>query len=230
MSDGRFRSRRNTPAPRVTTIGDMNLWLDNTGIQSAALCLEGRAGSKLDYDIRGLLQLATYLVYGSNLKLNGFEDETVAQKTLETVQRLREFDVGPNVLSVCPIEEQEYALACRTAAESASSHLCDSFCADEEVVYGGHPPELPRGLKKQQIEFVALAEEPDESQKLIDAMRSALSAKAAGAVTFMVASNRPLRNEVAKLVASIPNWQERHSYQINHKCPVQRELPERNPL
>ena len=46
-----------------------------------AWCLEGRARPTNDCDVRGLLQLATLIIYGNKVALNAFEDDVIAEQT-----------------------------------------------------------------------------------------------------------------------------------------------------
>lgn len=193
----------------------MKLWIDNTGLQSAAQCLDGRAHPNHEYDVRGLLQLATLLVYGNKVFLNGFEDDKIATRSREIVDQLRALEITEDILSINPVNEAEYALACKTAAESIAPELRESFNPDEHMVLGGEPPDLPRGIQARQVEFVALASEPADSVRLRHVEQDALNDKAVGAVEYMLASSRNLQVEVGKMMAQHPHWKDRHSYQLN---------------
>lgn len=63
----------------------MKLWIDNTGLQSAGQCLDGKASRMHDYDIRGLLQLSTLFIYANRISLNGFEDPKLAAQSVDIV-------------------------------------------------------------------------------------------------------------------------------------------------
>ena len=195
----------------------MQLWIDNTGLQSAGLCLDGRASLAHDYDIRGLLQLATLVIYGNKVSLNGFEDDIVANRSHEIVEQLRTFGITKDILSINPVTEAEYALACKTAADSIATDLCDGFNFDESKLLGVEPPDLPRGLQERQVKYsyVALASEREGSAKLQEVEANALTDKAAGAVEYMLAASPALRAAVARLLAMYPNWGDRNSYALN---------------
>jgi hypothetical protein len=144
----------------------MQLWIDNTGLQSAGLCLDGRASLAHDYDVRGLLQLATLVIYGNKVSLNGFEDNIIAKRSHEIVEHLQTIGITEDILSINPVTEAEYALACKTAADSIAPELCDGFNHDEFKLIGGEPPDLPRGFQERQVKYVALASEQEGSIKL----------------------------------------------------------------
>ena len=78
----------------------MRLWLDNTGLHSAGLCLLGRARN--DSDIRGLLQLATFLVFSESLLVNGFEADSVLKRTWEIKGQLVDWGLEYPELSIVP--------------------------------------------------------------------------------------------------------------------------------
>src|SRR5437879_3650804 len=129
----------------------MQIWIDNTGLQSAGLCLEGKARPAHDYDIRGLLQLATLVIYGNRISLNGFEDDVIATRTQETVEQLRALGIAEGILSINSLTESEYALACMTTAESIALELNDGFNAEEFSLIGVEPPDLPRRLVQRHV-------------------------------------------------------------------------------
>lgn len=193
----------------------MKLWIDNTGLQSAGLCLEGRANSLHDYDIRGLLQLATLIIYGNNIALNGFEDKKIASRSRELVDQLKRFNITEDILSIRSIHEDEYALACKTAADSIAHELRHSFYPNEHEILGGEPPNLPRGLRKRLVGFVNLVNEPDNSEKLRRVLEESLKEKAVGAVEFMLAVSPILREEIRKMIKECSYWDDVQSYQLN---------------
>jgi hypothetical protein len=154
----------------------MRLWIDNTGLQSAALCLEGRARPS-DRDVRGLLQLATLLIFGNKVALNGFEDDVVAERTEEIVHGLGTIGISEDILSISPVREIEYALACSTAADSIAPSLRDRYSPDDSDLIGAQPPDLPRGVHERQVKYVKLAYEPEGSARLQELEASALKTK-----------------------------------------------------
>ena len=193
----------------------MKLWIDNTGLQSAALCLDGQANPDHDYDVRGLLQLATLIIYGNKVSLNGFEEKKIADRSQEIVEQLQTIRITDDILSINPVSEAEYALACKIAADYIAPELCNSFNPDEYQFMGGEPPDLPRGLKERQVKCIALAIESEISTKLREVEESALRDKAVGAVEYMLACSPALRKAVVRIMTMYPNWGERHSYQLN---------------
>ena len=193
----------------------MELWIDNTGLQSAALCLEGRASPMHEYDARGLLQLATQIIYGEKISLNGFEDEKIANRSKEVVERLQSLYSNEKIININPIGVDEYALACKTAADMVAPDLRYSFNPDEYKLLGGEPPDLPRGFKERLVSFVKLAIEPVNSEKLDKVLEESLKDKAVGAIEFMLASSPSLREAIAKMVKEHKYWNDRHSYQLN---------------
>lgn len=193
----------------------MKLWIDNTGLHSAGVCLEGRANLEHDYDVRGLLQLATLVVYGNEVSLNGFENKLIASRSREIVEQLQAIGITEDIVSINPVTEIEYALACKTTAESIAPELFEGFNPNEFQLIGGGPPDLPRGFRDRQVRCLALANEPEGSTKLQEVEESALSDKAIGAVEYMLACSPALREAVARIMVTYPNWSDTHSYQLN---------------
>jgi hypothetical protein len=168
-----------------------------------------------DFDVRGLLQLATLVIYGNKVSLNGFEGKGIAKRSLEIVEQLRTLGITEDILAISPVTEAEYALACMTAANSIAAELCDSFNPEEHRLIGGEPPELPRGLQERQVKYITIAREPKGSVKLRKIKSGALKDKATGAVEYMLACSHALREAVSRAVSLHPNWREMHSYQLN---------------
>jgi hypothetical protein len=189
----------------------MKLWIDNTGLQSAGQCLDGQA--RHDHDVRGLLQLATLVIYANKISFNGFEDTEIAYRSGQIVNQLRDIGITDDILTISHVNEAEYALACKTAADSIAAELCDNFNPSEFEVIGGEPPDLPRGLRERQVAFVTLAREKHESPRLQEVKENALKDKAIGAVEYMLACSPALREAIARLCAmDLRDW---HIYQLN---------------
>lgn len=193
----------------------MRLWIDNTGLQSAARCLDGTASIHHDYDLRGLLQLATLIIFGDSVSLNGFEDPEIATRSSEIAQHLQSLGITEDILSIRQVNEAEYALACQTAANSIAPDLSVAFNPLEHQLVGAGPPESPRGSIPRQIAAIALADEPPCSGKLHRAESSALGSKAIGAVEYMLATSEALRNAVRRTIRMYPDWTDAHSYQLS---------------
>src|ERR1044072_362440 len=190
----------------------MKLWIDNTGLQSAGVCLERRARS--DYDVRGLLQLATLVIFGDNISLNGFEDEIIAARSRAMAHSLESVGVR-DIVFVRPVSEPAYKQACKAAAEKVASDL-SSFLVPGGVApwSTGEPPDLPRGLLERQFRYVELANESEGSARLRDVEALALQDKAVGAVEYMMAISPELRDSVARLRRT-STFGDRESYDLN---------------
>ena len=193
----------------------MKIWIDNTGLQSAAQCLNGTADRDHEYDVRGIIQLATLLIFANRLELNGFEDKRIAKRSREVVHRLQALGIGNDILSIRSIGEPEYALACKTAANSIADELCDSFNPEEFKLLGGEPPDLPRGTRERLVNCIAIAKEKNGSAILRRVEDEALRDKAVGAVDYMLACSADLREAVRRAIKVYPNWTDFHSYQLN---------------
>ena len=192
----------------------MRLWIDNTGIQSAGVCLDGHG--KTEFDVKGLLQFATFLVYGNRTLINGFEKNPISSKTLEFKEHFTHLGVPDDAIHIDnEITEKVYAKACIAAAEDAADNLEYEFNPREFEVLGGEPPDLPRGVLGRQVEFIDIANLNEGSEHLEEIKKSALTDKAVGACEYMLAANAHLRNQVVNYRRSFEQWNESCSYQLN---------------
>jgi len=173
----------------------MDLWIDNTGLQSAGLCLEGKARD--EDDVRGLLQLATLIVFG-RVRLNGFEHEQVRRGSESVLARLRSVGIPADVIDLENVQQDTYADACLKAALHAAQELERGFVISGSNPFSSlEPPELPRGTRERQEAFVELLDQ--SVSDLRKTAESALSERAMGAVDFMVSSSPSLRAQLAQL-------------------------------
>ena len=113
----------------------MRLWIDNTGIQSAGICLDGHG--RTEFDAKGLLQFATFLVYGNRTLINGFEASPISSKTVEFKDYFTDLGVPEDAIHIDnEITKVIYAKACKTAAEDATENLEYEFNPREFEVLG----------------------------------------------------------------------------------------------
>lgn len=103
----------------------MRLWIDNTGLQSAGLCLHNQGRD--DGDVEGLLQLGTFLAFSDGMLLSDFELSEVADKTSETIYHLRTLGVTDQILDLVPMNHDTYQTACLSATKSAEENLVLQF-------------------------------------------------------------------------------------------------------
>ena len=191
----------------------MNLWLDNTGLQAAGQCLMHRA--KTDYDVRGLLQLATFIIYADKLELNGFEHIPIASRSRQIRDEILSFGLESSALAIKDVTSDAYGLACETTAIYVASELPHRFHPDEHELIGAEPPNLTPGITQRQFLFVKLADLSDSSDELTKTRESALEDKAVGAVEYMLAICPELRAAIVRMIRDHGNWTDSHSYQLN---------------
>lgn len=189
----------------------MRIWIDNTGLQSAGVCLDGRG--KSNFDAKGLLQFATFLVYGNRTLINGFEADPISSKTKEFKEQFTDLGVPTDAIHIDDdISESTYASACEEAAKNAAECLYYEFNPREFEILAGEPPDLPRGAIGRQVDFVQLAGADSGSEALASKKQNALKDKAVGACEYMLASSEELRNEVLKYKDSLKQWDDSYSY------------------
>lgn len=168
----------------------MELWIDNTGLHAVGSCLRGDARS--DYDIYGLLNLTTMLVYGDTIAVNGFELPAIADRSKAIRDELLAIGIERDAFLIQEVTEREYAHACSKAAESSALELSRRFQPDvKHMVFGVEPPDLPRSTFIRQAEYIDLADAPDDSQAVRSAAAHGLDDKAVGAMEYMMAGLPP---------------------------------------
>lgn len=190
----------------------MNVWLDNTGLQAGFKAIWGTASG--EHDVRGLLQLGTYLVFAERLLVNGFEPNEIASRTRDSRDVLAELTESEEVLSIVPVNELFYGQACAQAARKAAEDLVHAFSIVEHDVRSLEPPDLPRSVKSAQTSYLKAALENPPVGRLETLAKSAFEEKAAGAVAFMLAVDAKLRKAVIQIVRR-GSWSKRHTEQLN---------------
>lgn len=190
----------------------MRLWIDNTGLQSAGQCLEGKAAG--DIDVKGLLQLGTLLVFSQNLLLNSVETDRVAEKSSGVVERLVHLGVDKAFIQVTG-DIDTYLMACESAADTAAADLETAFKSQNSDMLRLEPPDLPEEIRIAQTDFVRVANTPLTDAQLSSIKAKAKRNKAAGAIAYMLAHSPKLRAAVTKLIDSSGHWSDIQTYQLN---------------
>lgn len=187
----------------------MKTWIDHTGLHGAGRCLAGQA--TLDEHLRGLLQLATLLVFSDTLSFSAFEPPHVAETGEQSRAKVVSLGLHPESLIGRHITGIEYARACTEAAELAASEWPDHFFRTKTESFGGHF-DRPMGAKAVMDAKSILAARDFRSQE--DAYRLLETEKAAGAIRYMLGISSPLRNAVAMTISQCPKWGSSDSYQL----------------
>lgn len=191
----------------------MKLWLDNTGIHSVGACFDGSARG--DFDIKGLLQFATYMVFCDKLYINGFEASFIAERTFDIVDKLYSKGFDKSSLIIIPHNESTYGEACKAAANEAADDLRIAFNPKENELLGLQPLDIPERVMAAQASFIELANDKLDPQRLYEVRKTALLEKAVGAVGFMLASSPDLRKEIRSMISSAKRWSNADSHQLN---------------
>jgi hypothetical protein len=191
----------------------MQTWIDNTGLHSAGLCLDGRANASHDLDVRGLLQLATLLVFSNRIELCEFGRDPVNDRSREIAESLVSIGVAREALSVVTISEGDYARACNAAAEAVAAELEGPWTSNEATLLGLEAPDVPKGPLEGQIRFMELALTADQTT-LVEVRESALRGEPPEALDFMAAASVGLREVIRRLVKATPSWSPQDSYQL----------------
>lgn len=191
----------------------MRVWIDNTGLQSATSCIYGKGSLEHYNDPLGLLQLATLVVFSSEISLNGFEDPVIQENSENAISRLTQLGID-GLITIESLKTADYAAACRRAAHEMSDDLVEGFVPDEKALHGVEPPELPRGTNAQQTRYVTLLDKPDDELREI-ATTTLDDHKATGAIDYMIAISPQLRNRLRTLQSKKGSLGLRSAYSMN---------------
>ncbi len=191
----------------------MELWIDNTGLQSAGVSLEGVAKHAIDVD--GLLQLGTLIVFSEKLQFNGFEPEAVGFNSRVARQLLMDLGLPEEDIVISAETPLSYRQACLQAGNEAAQDLSRTFEVVIENVPRLEPPDLPRSIMSAQTSYLRDSLLSDTAEVLEDLANEALKQKAAGAVRCMLAICPSLRAVVRDLVSRDPGWSLAHTNQLN---------------
>jgi len=239
----------------------MKLWIDNTGLDSVRRCLAGHARG--EFDVRGLLQLATLLVFGDKLSVNGFEMDRVAKRAKWTKTQLEKIGLDPQTLEITHPDPKKYRTACDVAARHCAmdlklsafdpSELVDhgqqelialnteelAPFGDNELIFASKNMLLraivrpliglntqdqyvlkgvdlePRAAANSAFNSLIVSKEEELTKDRLQGMREhALEMKATGAIAYMFAASRKLRDAVRNLKDFDPQ-SAAHVYRLN---------------
>lgn len=189
----------------------MQVWIDNTGLHGAGRCLVGEA--RTDYDVKGLLQLATLLVFAERIELGSFEPSEVSWTSEHFRSLIVNAGADEKDIVIRETPKERYESASRAAARFASEELIYRFSPDEQLVYAVPQANIPRGAQFQAERTENLVRETDPA--ILERVRkTALQSSAGGAVDFMLAASADLRSAVAEIMDHYPDWSPGHTFQI----------------
>src|SRR5688500_16455009 len=119
----------------------MRLMIDNTGLQSTGLAIEGRGRGVAD--VEELLQLSTLIVFAEQVATGGYEIDRVTSKTKEVKARLTNFGLQQDVIYLSYITRKHFASVCETAANECSEDIACAFQPTSEAEGRLYPAALP---------------------------------------------------------------------------------------
>ncbi len=191
----------------------MRVWLDNTGIQAAALCLDGRGRSS--DDVKEFLQLATLIAFSDALLVNGFEVPEVARRTEEIRETLVSLGLRESAFCIQGESKASFVAACAEAAEHAADDLRFGFGPTDVSTEGILPPSIDSATRKRQAALPpGLINAPTE-QVLCEVREEALSRKAGGAIQLMLTESERLRRAVAEADWGPKQLSDAHAQQLS---------------
>jgi hypothetical protein len=93
----------------------MRSFIDNTGLQSTALVLSGKARGP--EDVNEFVQFLILAVFSESLVVGGFELPEVAERTAAAAQDVLNYGLSLPTVNLSTIPEWNFASACLRAAQ-----------------------------------------------------------------------------------------------------------------
>ena len=191
----------------------MRTFIDNTGLHAAGRCLDGNALG--DVDIRGLLQLATELVFSESVVVSGFEYEGTKEKSRIIRRELRRLGMPTEGLLIRSYRPHEYTKACRTAADIFSHEFCLMFppaAQDDWQMRAARPDLLPQeSAYVHEVHQIVTGDLGDSDFQRLSA--PCLAGRAASSIAYMLTTNDSLLQQVCQFAAA-NGWAESATSQL----------------
>lgn len=179
----------------------MKLMIDNTGLQSTGLALEGY-GRRED-DVLEMLQLATLIVFAEQIATGGYEVKSVTEKTKEVSERLSTLGLEESFIYQSFVMRKHFASICETAAQDCAEDLLQQFQPDPQSTGRLYPAALQSQELNVRIPLISRLLLGQMSEQELDEYREdALDMKKAGAVAYMIASCAELREAVTQVLSA----------------------------
>jgi hypothetical protein len=177
----------------------MNVWIDNTGLQSAGAALLGPPTPDLDQS--ALYQLATLVAFSDNLLLSNFEKTSVTSRSEEILHELANIGLAPEVIEIVTTNTETFAEACEKAADYCKDKLSEAFSPTSDSLTTEYPAALSKSDVERQIIVSFEVLFSDSRQQLDEIRQRSLDMHAAGAVAYMLSSNEDLRISTRNIVS-----------------------------
>jgi hypothetical protein len=181
----------------------MDVWIDNTGLHGAGRCLAGEA--RLSQDVRGLLQLATLLVFSETFRFGDYEIPAVTAASSRHTRALIKLGLSETAIAAHHLSQEQYESACRAAASLAADEWSQHFTRSMHEGFTASF-DVPTGVKTAQN---WLPKAVETGWKTLD-REAVRDRRAAGAVEYMLVVNTELRAALSATVT--PSWGLREGY------------------
>lgn len=189
----------------------LRLLIDHTGLQSAGLCLARQARDEID--VRGLLQLATLLIFADELVLNGFAADRVAIKSEVTLKILRDLGLDHEALEIQRPDEDCFVAACDRAAWECADAVKFAFWPQRSSEVGLSPPALGTNADKGFRHLLKNLRKRPSPEFLARVKETLSSGDYVRAVDHMIVANEDLRCAVLSTVDE-HGWSDEVLYQL----------------
>jgi hypothetical protein len=179
----------------------VRVFVDNTGIHAAGRCFKHKAKGD---DVRGLLQLATFVVFADDIALSTFEPQGVAEETRDICSQLVDMGVPSSFLCINDIKAEYYEAICADAAKQASSCLNITFDPQANIPDGLAPDNLPLEMEDLAQKIRDLIWSPPRPSEAGEIQFRAIRNWEGGAVVYILAdgASKELRETLARVFES----------------------------
>jgi hypothetical protein len=183
----------------------MKLLIDNTGLQSSGMCLQGKPRN--ENDVKNLIQLGTLLVFSNELIVNSIGATSGTQESKKVINYLAKIGVEKTVIKQDG-DEKLFWLACERAAEAASVEILSILSGAGDIYdlsTGVSTDVVPIGYPVQDIKrtwdlFLRVGESSVSKDELLAEKEIAKSFYTSGATDYMLAHSEKLQESVRMLM------------------------------
>lgn len=174
----------------------MRTWIDNTGLHSAGKLLLG-AKNKSEFDVKGLIQLATLIIFSDEIIFNGFEIDPIAQRSNEIIEKLFKEGLKKEIIKPLYDEEKYFEVVKETALECATKLPFDF--PNHVDPYFLRPANIPPNIIAAETSYLDIAINSKSPSELEELKNDYKKERAAKIIHYMFADCEELRSSLKKV-------------------------------
>lgn len=190
---------------------NLPIQIDNTGLHSASKVFLNEKRTKDNCkieDIDGLVQLCLLVIFSDKIFVNGFETETIIEKTDYILDFTNKYDLKDIIQKHDKEEERFYHICEKASRRAAEELIVGGFVCDEKEVLRVAPDGLDEKLKNIRYGYLDIIKRTADLEEI--KAESKLD-KMEGAVLYMLASN----TDLMKVIDGFGSMSKNKKYQLN---------------